>query len=496
MILAREYKKFPPHIVTLIIQTIENRKLPVISSKLNVLFVFPNVNGTYQESYSFGLAAIVSMTKESGYNSKVVYINTRSGYQDVLSEIATFRPQVVGFSSVSSQFNYVTELAKVIKKNNPHIITVCGGVHSTINPACILECKYLDGVFVGESDYAFIEFLEKVENRCDYKDTDNFAYSVNGKLVKNKLKPLITNLDILPFPDKEMSPYREYVEWNNFTPFIFTRGCPYLCSYCSNHAIAETYGLQRNTSRYRSPELCVSEIEKVINMIPTKLIYISDEVFGLNRKWRDGFLAEYKRRINKKFMCLLRVDVVSDEFINDLREAGCCQISFGIESGNDYVRKEIMHRNMSNKQIIKAFDVVHKYGIRTSAINIIGVPGETEEMIRDTIRLNRMIKPTVSGVNIFYPYKGTKLGDKCFKEGLVNEELYYSFSKERSETVLKYPEEFKEKLIYYKQYWHCLVYPYNIKYGFKRLLLILRVWSFASILKRRVLNILKAVQKQ
>ncbi len=461
-------------------------------SRLNVLFIFPNINGTYEESYSFGLAAIVSITKESGYNPKVVYVNTRSGYQDVLSEISAFKPHVIGFSSVSSQFHFVTELAEIIKKDYPHIITVCGGVHSTINPACILESKDLDGVFVGEADHAFIEFLEKVENKCDYTDTDNFAYSVNGKLVKNKLKPLITNLDTLPFPDKEMSPYKEYVECNNYTPFYFTRGCPYLCSYCSNHAIAETYGLQRNTPRYRSPALCVSEIEEVINKISTKLIFIGDDTFGLNRKWRKEFLAEYKSRINVKFMCLLRVDVVTEEFVQDLKEAGCYRISFGIESGNDYVRRDIMHRKLSNKQIVKAFEIVHRYGINTNAINIIGVPGETDEMIWDTIKLNRKIKPSVSGVNIFYPYKGTKLGDECFEEGLVNEELYYSFSKERRETVLDYPEAFKEKLIYYHQNWHCLVYPFNMKYRLKRLFIVLRVWGFVSMLRRRTLNILQS----
>ena len=452
-------------------------------SRLNVLFIFPNINGTYEESYSFGLAAIVSITKENGYNPRVIYISSRSEYQDVLSEIAAFKPQVVGFSSVSSQFYFVNELSAIIKKNFPHIITVCGGVHSTINPTCILECKGLDGVFVGEADHAFIEFLEKVEKKYDYKSTDNFAYSENGKLVVNKLKPLITNLDILPFPDKKISPYRKFVEKNNHIPFFFTRGCPYLCSYCSNHAIAETYGLQRNDPRYRSPVLCVSEIEEVIKEFPSRLIYIGDDTFGLNRKWRNEFLAEYKKRINKEFICVLRVDVINDEFIKDLKEAGCCQISFGIESGNDYVRKEIMHRKISNKQTIKAFSIVHRYGIRTNSINIIGVPGETEEMIWDTIRLNRRIKPSVSGVNIFYPYRGTKLGDKCFEEGLVDEKSYYSFSRERRETVLNYPEEFKKRLIYYHQNWHCLIYPFNMKYRLKRLLKVLRIWDFISTLR-------------
>lgn len=108
---------------------------------------------------------------------------------------------------------------------------------------------------------------------------------------------------------------------------------------------------------------------------------------------------------------------------------------------------------------------------------------QTEEMIWDTIRLNRRIKPSMSGVNIFYPYRGTKLGDKCFVEGVVDEKLYYSISKERRETVLNYPEEFRKKLTYYHQDWQYLVYPFNLKYRLKRLLKALRIWDFITTLR-------------
>src|SRR3972149_7733265 len=187
---------------------------------MNVLFVFTNINGTNDECYSFGLASIISMTRASGFNPKVTYIKKQSEYSRVLNEIASHKPQVVGFSSVSSQFFFVNEIATIIKENAPHVLTVCGGVHPTINPSCVVESKNLDGIFVGESDYAFIEFLENVESKGAYKDTDNFAYAEEGKLVVNKLKPLITNLDELPYPDKELSPYREYMQSNNFFSFL------------------------------------------------------------------------------------------------------------------------------------------------------------------------------------------------------------------------------------------------------------------------------------
>jgi radical SAM superfamily enzyme YgiQ (UPF0313 family) len=90
-------------------------------------------------------------------------------------------------------------------------------------------------------------------------------------------------------------------------------------------------------------------------------------------------------------------------------------------------------------------------------LNIIGVPGETEDMIWDTIKLNRKIKPTSSGVNIFYPYKGTKLGDDCFKNKMVNEKLYSSFSNERRSSVLEFSEEHKKMLTYFRDNWDSLV---------------------------------------
>ena len=104
----------------------------------------------------------------------------------------------------------------------------------------------------------------------------------------------------------------------------------------------------------------------------------------------------------------------------DLARSYCFKIQFGVESGNDHVRNNIMKRSMERSTIVEAFKLARKYNIRTNAINIIGVPGETKEMLLDTVKLNREINPTTSNVNIFYPYKGTPLGDQAFKDGIVN----------------------------------------------------------------------------
>jgi anaerobic magnesium-protoporphyrin IX monomethyl ester cyclase len=402
--------------------------------------------------------------------------------------VAEFKPYVVGFSSVSSQFHFVKEMAAMIKTHFPHTIIVCGGVHPTITPDCILETNYLDGIFVGESENSFIEFLQKIEKNEAYENTDNFGYVRKGKVILNKLKPFITILDNLPCPDKEVYPFMDGIKSARIAPFLFSRGCPYLCSYCSNHGIAKIYNLPRNSPRYRSPESSIREIEETMGKFRINTVSILDDIFGLDEIWRREFCEKYKKRIKVRFLCLLRVNMVNEEFIRLLKDTGCYRVSIGIESGNNYIRKYVMNRQMSNKQIMDAFSLAHKYGLETNAINIIGIPGETEEMLWDTINLNKRVKPASSGVNIFYPYKGTKLGDYCFEKGLVDEKLYYNFANERRETTLNYPSDYKEKLVYYRENWEYLVYPFSLIRIFKRMLRKTFIWPHLQGFKRFVVS--------
>ncbi|MFH1995925.1 MAG: radical SAM protein, partial [Candidatus Omnitrophota bacterium] len=209
------------------------------------------------------------------------------------------------------------------------------------------------------------------------------------------------------------------------------------------------------------------------------------------RKWRKEFCQRYKKDIGLPFGCLLRANVVDEEFIRLLKAAGCYRIEIGIESGNDYIRNDVMRRGMSNEQVIRAFALARSAGIETNAINIIGTPGEDEEMIWDTIRLNRLVRPTTSSVNIFYPYRGTKLGDDCFEKGLVDKNLYGDFSNERRETVLNYPDAYKKKLLHYSRNWEALVYPFDLKRRGLRFVRRSFIGKYLRTIKRSILGVFK-----
>ena len=434
---------------------------------MKVLFVYSNINGFHADSFGDGIAMIMAITKKAGHDIRQIQIFNKNEYPQLDSVVKEFKPDVVGFTAVSSQFSFVRELSKRVKEISPKIINVCGGVHTTLNPECVIGAKHLDAVFVGDSDYSFLEFLKKIENNESWKDCDNVAYNENEKIKKNKMKKLLSNeeLDILPHPDRTTYPFTKVLQTVGVAPFHFTRGCPFTCSYCSNIGVAKVYGQTRYNIRQASPEHCIQEIENTIKENPTigpiYKISITDDIFGLNKKWRREFLALYRERIKIPFVCLLRCDVVTEDTMQDLAKGYCYIIQFGVESGNDYIRNVVMDRQMPRETIINAFKLSKKYGVKTNSLNVIGVPGETKEMLMDTIKLNREIEPYTCGANIFYPYKGTPLGDKCFKEGLVNIEKYEDFSNERRESVLNYSKEWLETLKYYRANWSREIHPFS-----------------------------------
>jgi len=465
---------------------------------MRVLFVYTNINGFHYDNYHFGVASLVSSTIKAGHDAKVVVLTEMEHYAQVAEAMKSFQPDVVGFSSVSSQYIFAKELAGLVKSISPSTLTVCGGVHPTLSANSLLECPELDGFFRGECEIAFVDFLNKLERKESYKDQSNFSYVENGKIISNPLAPLINDLDVLPEPDKTLYPYYESaIKTTRIAPFFFTRGCPFTCTYCFNQSFAELYNRKRNFPRFRSVDRCIQEIEAVVEKYNSEIdfVIIGDDIFGPDKTWREDFCDKYKRRILDKygtpFDILMRVEMFQNhELARKLKDSGCFKVSFGVESGDEKQRQEALDRQMSDKKLIKAFQVCRDVGIESNSINIIGFPGETEEMIKKTVKLNRILRPTTSGVNIFYPYKGTPLGDKCFSDDLVDLEKFATFSAERRDSVLKFPEKHLNLLLAYQRDWDGLVYPVYTRKGFRsrltRLLRQMGLLPLASVVNREL----------
>lgn len=406
-------------------------------SKRDVLFIYTNINAFHSDTYSFGIAYLSSVLKNNGFSTMLEIVKSKDDYERVLRTVLEYRPKVVGFTSVSSQFVFVFDLAKKIRDIYECVI-VCGGVHPTIFPDCIFSAPSFDGFFIGESEFSFLDFVSKVVKKDNYKDVDNFYYLCGSKLIKNRLKPRINSLAELPFPDRDIYNYQSMIDEDNGVARIMTsRGCPFNCTYCSNHAIARAYENNKNIIRYNTVEKSMAEIEMLKSKYKFDKLWFMDDLFILNREWLDVFLHEYKKRFDIPFMCQIRPNVCTRDAIFKLKEAGCYKIFLAVESANDYIRNVVMKRNITKTQLENTFKWAKEAGIETLSVNIIGVPGETEATIMETIDFNRRMNPTIAGVNIYSPYEGTELGDYCRKEGLIRDtNLHRFFDRRQSRLVL------------------------------------------------------------
>ena len=428
---------------------------------MKILFILPDVDSFHKLNIHFGIATLAGFLKANGYNDiRFLAVTSVEDYARIIREVEGYKPDIVGFTSVETQFKHVIALSEKIKEAHG-CIAVVGGVYNTLFPESIKDAKALDGAFKGESETGFLKFVRVVEKGEDYRKVDNFCYydEKEGRVIQNRLAPMEENLDLFGIPDRGIFDFQSIIDsYGGAAPFMFNRGCPYNCSFCSNHALASVYGRLSNKTRRRSVDLCIKEIKGITSQYKLEVIHVWDDLFTSHRKWLQEFLDKYKKEISLPFMCTTRSNLCDEELFKALKDSGCYRVHMSLESGNDFIRNKVMKRNISKAQIERSFDLAHKYGIEVNASSIIGLPFETQEMIEETIGLLGSLKVESCGVNIFYPYKGTQLRKVCEEYGLLEaDEAQRHATQERRYSILKLPHISMEKLQYYFNNFEVLV---------------------------------------
>lgn len=428
---------------------------------MKIYLIFPDVNSFHAIPYHPGLASIAAVLLDKGYEVEVGYYDSLSKADKILKQINEFKPDLVGFTAVETQFRYVKYLAAKIKKML-NCIVICGGQYVTLEPEIILqENIFLDAVVIGEGEHAMLQLVEKLREGKDWLTASNLAYkdSKNGQLVKNPLSPFIQNLDLIPHPNTDLFPYQDIIDKHNTAMFHFNRGCPYRCGYCSNAALGEVYGSAYNPLRFRSVKSTIDEISNTVSKYKLRddtVLVFSDDLFIADINWLREFCFLYKQKIDRPFWCTGRSNLINDEICVLLKDAGCVIIVMSVESGNDFIRNKVMKRNISREMLFASFETCYRHGLNTLAICMIGLPFETQEMIKDSIQTVAQLKSITSyGINIFYPYKGTYLRKVCEDTGYMPKEI--GDFEERKESILNLPDLPKETVLYYYKNWTKLI---------------------------------------
>jgi len=364
---------------------------------------------------------------------------------DLLREkISSFHPQIIAFSAISPEIQFVKRLLQDVDTKG--IFTILGGPHATLAPECLEEIQKLDAICRGEGEEPLRELVRALEEGRDVTGIRNLWAKKNGQIRRNPTRPFTQDLDELPFPDRELFDYRTVIRSNyNRADFMASRGCPYNCHYCSNHVFRKLQ--EGKYVRFRSVENVILEIKDVTARYPIKIVFMQDDCFMFRKDYVFEFCDAYKQEISVPFMMHTRPEDVNRDMLRALKSAGCFRMAMGIESGSEYIRKEMLNRQMTNEQIRTAFRLAKDEGFVTKSFNIVGFPVETKEHFQETIKINQEVKPDLFTLTIFHPYPGTRLYELCREKGYLTDRGERPGFIARTDTVLDMPQFTRKEIL-------------------------------------------------
>ena len=409
---------------------------------MTIYLTYLLIDSHFTHGYNYGLGYIASVLKKDGHLIKYIPLRDSNGLVDFYQNIIDEKPRIIAFSATSSQFPFLREITQNIKEISDAFL-VCGGTHTTLLPNSIESIPELDAIVIGEGEYAMQELAKALENRINFESIQNFWFRKNDRIIKNSIRPLIENLNSLPFPDKESLDYQAVINASRGkNRFIFSRGCTFKCSYCSNHALSDVYSNKNNYYRFIDPEIAIEQIRKDHERYNFNYIIIDDDTISLNKKWFFKFFELYKNNFSYPFRCNLRVETVNEDVIKTLKEANAKGIGIGLEHGNEDFRRNVLHRRMSNDDIRKVFALCDKYEITHSDFIMVGFPYENRKLFYDTVKLSREVGAN-GNVSIFQPYPSTHLAKICEQNSWLPEKEIF---KERKEAVINFPNFSKKDI--------------------------------------------------
>lgn len=346
-------------------------------------------------------------------------------YENFREYIQDFMPNVVGFTGFTMEINSILKCARIVKAISQSIITVVGGPHASTSPEDILSDSNIDFIFRGEAEAGFPVFIDNLkQNKINLSEIPGLGYreKINGevKIKLNKIK-LVEDLDSLPFPDYDLMKFTEYPKLylsrkHPAAPILTSRGCPFLCTFCSGHRISG------KKFRFRSPENVIKEIKHLKEKYNVKEIQIWDDNFTLDKTRAIKFCdLLIKERMGIIWWCPngVRMETLDYSLLKKMKESGCYAMVLGIESGSEQIQKD-MKKNLDFNKLREVVKYAKKLDIRMQGFFIIGYPTESKEDILKTIELAKSLELDRATFGLFQPLAGSEIYSVLKDAGRLN----------------------------------------------------------------------------
>lgn len=357
-----------------------------------------------------GIGYLAAVLEKKGYNVNVIDCQVLNPTRSELeSKFAQLQPDIVGVTSTTLTYEPVREIVKTAKQVCPRSVIILGGPHVTVlDERTLTEQPEADIVVRGEGEQTILELAQLIsESKMkNLGEVGGITFKEKGNIFRTPDRPFIQNLDELPFPAYRHFPLSKYKLFGRtYLPIITSRGCPFQCAFClASRMCGKRF-------RVRSSENVVEELELLRDTYGADAYAFYDDTFTFDKKRALEICKEMKnRKVDLPWDCRTRVDQVSEKILAVMRDANCLLVHFGVESGNQKML-DAMKKGTTVEQNEQAIRWAKEVGILVAISVVLGYPGETLEMLEQTLSFIRRTEPDYVYMCVAIPYPGTELRD-------------------------------------------------------------------------------------
>jgi radical SAM superfamily enzyme YgiQ (UPF0313 family) len=383
---------------------------------------------------SLGPAFIAPYLRGEGHDVAMLRVGAETPLDEVAKQVRDAAPGVLGLSLTTRQWLRAREVVRAVRQRLD-VPVIAGGLHPTFAPEEVLATPGFDYVCLGEGEEPMRDLVRVLEQKRRISPLEKSIANIWVKGgARPPLRPPIEPLDAMPFIARDLLD-----EKHGVVQMTTQRGCPFPCTYCAARMYDELYEGTGDYGRRRSHGNVIAELHELQKNGPVNYIIFLDDTFTIHHPWVRGYCALHPKEVGVPFSIHARVETVSPDLIEVLAKGGCKHIVYGVESGSERVRREIMKRPVTNQRFIDVFRWTREAGIVVTANYMLGLPGETRADVEQTLALHDELLPDDFGYFVFYPYPGTHLFTLCKEKGYLPDD-YGDLPAVHRASILKLPD--------------------------------------------------------